>query len=65
MDPDNLSRIESGVSHRPQVPVDNSVDNYSLKFNTGLSSAFCIEFVPVKRSCNSSPICTFNKSMTH
>ena len=26
MDSDNLSRIESGVSHRPQVPVDKSVD---------------------------------------
>ena len=29
MDPDNLSRIEVGVSHRPQVPVDKPVDNYS------------------------------------
>ena len=30
MDSDNLSRIEVGVSHRPQVPVDKSVDNYTL-----------------------------------
>jgi hypothetical protein len=29
MDPDNLLRIEIGVSHRPQVPVDKSVDNSS------------------------------------
>lgn len=29
MDPDNLSRIEAGVSHCPQVPVDKPVDNYS------------------------------------
>ena len=30
MDPDNLSRIEVGVSDCPQVPVDKPVDNYAL-----------------------------------
>lgn len=29
MDPDNLSRIEAGVSHCPHLPVDKPVDNYS------------------------------------
>ena len=45
MDPDNLSRIEFGVSHRPQAPVDKSVDNYSRP-DTNESSTSLTENAP-------------------
>ena len=45
MDPDNLSRIEIGVSHCAQVPVDKTVDNYS-RLSTSSSSTSLTENVP-------------------